>query len=133
MYSQKIKDALYVVIMLAILVFAFAANQFVASFAKSIQPSAYRSFSVSGDGKTTAIPDIAEFTFSVITQGGTDIAKIQNDNTAKVNGAIAFVKKQESKTRISRPRITAWIRNTNITIASRSMTRTAWQSHVRRR
>jgi hypothetical protein len=31
-----------------------------------------------------AISDIAQFTFSVITEGGKDIAKLQKDNTEKI-------------------------------------------------
>ncbi|MBI4094576.1 MAG: SIMPL domain-containing protein [Candidatus Liptonbacteria bacterium] len=45
-----------------------------------------------GEGKVVAVPDVARFTFSTITQGGLDIAALQAENTSKVNKAIAFVK-----------------------------------------
>jgi hypothetical protein len=45
-----------------------------------------------GEGKVVAIPDVAVFSFSVITEGGKDIASLQSQNTGKVNKAIEFVK-----------------------------------------
>ena len=39
-----------------------------------------------------AIPDVAQFTFSVITEGGKDIASLQQENTQKANRAIALLK-----------------------------------------
>lgn len=80
--------------MVAVFVFAAGYLSYVNSYSKSIQPSSFRSFSVAGEGKVVAIPDIAQFTFSVITQGGTDIAGLQNENTEKTNQAIAFLKAQ---------------------------------------
>jgi len=77
---------------LGILVAAIIAWKFVDAYSQSIQPSSFRSFSVSGDGKITAVPDVAQFTFEVITEGGTNIAGLQTQNTEKMNAAIAFVK-----------------------------------------
>ncbi len=90
--TEKIKNGLYAAIIIALLMGAYAAVNFVSAYSRSIQPSSFRSFAVSGEGKVTAIPDVAQFNFSVITQGGKDIAVIQKDNTNKVNNAIAFVK-----------------------------------------
>lgn len=77
---------------LMMLVFAYAAYSFVDSYSKSIQPGSFRSFAVSGEGKVVAVPDVARFTFSVITQGSKDIAILQRDNTSKVNKIINFIK-----------------------------------------
>ncbi len=52
-----------------------------------------RSFSVSGEGKVTIVPDIGAFTFSVISEGSKDLAKLQKDNTDKTNKAIDYLKK----------------------------------------
>lgn len=90
--NEKTKSLLNIAIIVGILVFAYAAMNFTGSYSKSIQPSSFRSFSVSGEGKATAIPDVAQFTFSVITQGGKDIAGLQKDNANKTNSAINFVK-----------------------------------------
>lgn len=93
--TNKIKDVLYVAITIALLLGTYAAISFSNSYSESIQPSSFRSFSVSGEGKIVSIPDVAEFNFSVITQGGKDIAKIQKENTDKINNAIAFLKSKK--------------------------------------
>lgn len=91
---DKPKIYLGLAFIIAVFLFAFGYLCYVNVYSKSIQPSSYRSFSVSGEGKITAIPDIAQFTFSVITQGGKDIASLQKDNTDKTNKAIDFLKAQ---------------------------------------
>jgi uncharacterized protein len=74
------------------LLFAGAYFCYVNAYSRSIQPSAYRSFSVSADAKVVAVPDVSQFTFSVITEGGKDIASLQKTNTDKINKAIDFLK-----------------------------------------
>ena len=90
--NQTIKNVLGGAIVLVVLVLGYSAASYVSSYGKSIQPSSFRSFSVTGEGKATAIPDIAEFSFQVVSQGGTDLAGVQQTNTDKTNKAIAFVK-----------------------------------------
>jgi len=90
--NPRIKDFIGVVAALGIVGFLIATWTYVDSFSKSIEPSSFRSFQVSAEGEVVAIPDVAQFTFSVITQGGTDIASLQQDNVEKTNRAIAFVK-----------------------------------------
>src|SRR3989344_569926 len=92
--SNRIKDAIGVAAILGVVVFAYAAWAYVDAFSKSIQPSSFRSFSVCGEGEAVAIPDVAQFTFQVITEGGADIADLQTQNVDKTNKAIAFVKSQ---------------------------------------
>lgn len=53
--------------------------------------TAARTMAVSVSDKVTAVPDIAQVSFSVITEGPS-IAKITDDNNAKVNKAIDMVK-----------------------------------------
>jgi uncharacterized protein YggE len=89
--NTNIKNAFGISAIIVLLVFSYAAFSYVQTYSKSIYPSS-RTFSVDGEGKIVVIPDVAQFTFSVITEGGTDISKLQNDNTAKVNGAIEFIK-----------------------------------------
>ena len=81
--SESIKNYLGIAVAAILLVFAYAAISYVNSYSQSIEPSAFRSFTVSGEGKITAIPDVAQFNFSVITEGGKDIAKLQKENTEK--------------------------------------------------
>lgn len=90
--DTKIKNYFGIAIIAVLFVFAFAAVSYVNSYSKSIQPSSFRSFSASGEDKITAIPDVAQFTFNIITEGGKEIAKLQKENTEKTNKIINFVK-----------------------------------------
>jgi uncharacterized protein len=90
--NKTLKNIIAAIGGLAILAVAYAAISYVNSYGKSIQPSSFRSFTASGDGKVTAIPDVAEFSFQVITQGGKDLTNTQTDNTNVTNKVIAFVK-----------------------------------------
>ena len=88
----QIKNVLGVVLIIALVIGGYSAFSLSRSYAKAVSPTASRSFSVSGEGKAFAVPDIAEFSFSVITQGGNDLDKLQTDNNKKVAQAIEFVK-----------------------------------------
>ena len=91
--NENIKNILGGAMEIVVLAMGYSAVSYVSSYGKSIQPSSFRSFSVTGDGKATAITDIAEFSFTVITQGGKeDIASLQAKNTEAMNKAIAFIK-----------------------------------------
>lgn len=73
-------------------VFALCAAFGVYFYSQSIQPDSYRSFFVTGEGEAVAVPDVAQFTFSVLTQGKLDIPALQKENTEKVNKVINFLK-----------------------------------------
>lgn len=76
------------------LVLAVSSLWYVSTYNESIQPGSFRSFSVTGEGKAIVVPDVARFTFGVLTEAsGKDIAKLQTDNTAKMNKIIAVLKK----------------------------------------
>jgi len=92
--DTKIKNYFGIVGIIAIAIFAVSAAVYVSSYADSIGPGAHRSFSVSGEGKVNITPDVARFSFGVVSQGGTNIGDLQNTNTEKVNNIIAFVKEQ---------------------------------------
>ena len=92
MMDVRIKNILAGAAALAVLVLAYAAVAYVGAYSSSIQPGSYRSFSVTGEGRVTAIPDVARISFSVVTEGGKDIAALQKTNTEKMTKAIAFVK-----------------------------------------
>jgi uncharacterized protein YggE len=92
--NQTTKNVLGWAVVAAVLSIGYAGLSFVKSYGESIQPSSFRSFSVTGEGKAIAIPDVAEFTFTVVTQGGTDVASVQSKNTTAANQAIAFVKSE---------------------------------------
>jgi len=90
--NDRIKKYLKITAIFMMLVFSYVAISFALSYSRSIDPASLRSFSVTGEGKVTAIPDIAQFTFSIITEGGLDVAKLQKENTIKASAAIDFIK-----------------------------------------
>lgn len=90
--NEQHKKYFWAVLGVSIIVLSSAAWRFASSYSESIQPSSFRSFSVSAEGKAISIPDVAPFTFSVVTQGDKNLANIQKENSDKMNKAIAFVK-----------------------------------------
>src|SRR3990167_9123355 len=90
--STKIKDYLGMAIIVGVLAAGYASLSYVNTYSKIAEPSAFRQFSVNGEGKEVVIPDVAQFTFSVITEGGKEIDKLQKENTERANRAIAVAK-----------------------------------------
>lgn len=90
--EQNIKNFLWGAIIIAVLALGYSAISYVNSYDKSIEPSSFRSFSVTGEGEAISVPDVASFSFTVITEGGKDIIELQTENTGKMNKAIEFVK-----------------------------------------
>ncbi len=89
-----LKNLLGLVLIGALGVASFVLFQVSKTYDRSSEPTNFRSFMVSGDGKASGTPDVAEFSFQVITEGGTDVAKLQSDNATKMNKALEFIKKQ---------------------------------------
>ncbi len=89
--NPKIKNYLGIAGVVAIAIVAIASWRFVGAYANSLQPGSYRSFSVSAEGKSVVIPDIAKFTFNVLTEGGKDLSALQTQNTENANKVIAFL------------------------------------------
>ena len=93
----RIKNYVGVALVASLAAFAIAGLWYVNAYSKSIDPSSLRSFSVVGEGKAVAIPDVARFTFEVITEGGTDLSALQTQNIDKANAAIEFIKSKGVK------------------------------------
>lgn len=89
---DKSKSYMYVALTIALLAGAYAALSYVSTYSASVEPSSFRSFTVTAQGKVIAVPDVAEFNFSVVTEGGKDVGSLQKTNTEKMNKAIDFVK-----------------------------------------
>ena len=97
-YGRMIHAHIFKGLMIVILLmFAFSYMKYVNSYDKSIEPSSFRSFSVSATGEVVAVPDIAQFTYQVITEGGIDVADLQQENTKKMNTINEFVKDEGVK------------------------------------
>lgn len=92
MMETKIKNYLGIAAIIVLFAFALAALSYVNTYSKSVQPSSFRSFTVSGEGKVVAVPDVAQFSYQVITQGGTNVAALRQENTKKSNDIIQFLK-----------------------------------------
>lgn len=88
----RIKNALGIVGVVAIALITIAAWNWVGVFSRSATAGA--TFSVTGQGKSVGVPDVAQFNFSITNEGGKDIATLQKDNTTKTNDAIAFLKSE---------------------------------------
>ncbi|MBI3632173.1 MAG: SIMPL domain-containing protein [Candidatus Vogelbacteria bacterium] len=91
--SERIKKYLGLAGIVILLAGAYSIVSFANSFSASIQPSSFRSFAVNAEGKATSIPDVAKFSYSVVTEGDTNIKALTDKNTTKSNGIIAFLKK----------------------------------------
>lgn len=95
--NQTIKNILGVAGVIVLLAVSVTSFQYVQAFRDSIEPSSFRSFSASGEGKVMTAPDLAKFTFSVRTEGDENTAAIQDENTERVNQAITFLRGQGVK------------------------------------
>lgn len=94
MSQEKIKNYMFVAVIVALLVIAYSAYSYSQTYADSMM---LRSFSVTGEAKLSVVPDVAEFDFGVLTEGGKDVAKLQEQNTTKMNKIIDYLKGQKIK------------------------------------
>ncbi|MDO8523407.1 MAG: SIMPL domain-containing protein [bacterium] len=90
--NEHTKNYLGWVAIMFVGVLSYAVLSYVRTYGSSIEPGTYRSFSVAGEGKVVAVPDVATFSFSIITEGGKDLAALQKENTTKGNKIIDFIK-----------------------------------------
>lgn len=74
------------------LLFVIAVFWYVSVYSRSVVPE--RTFTVSGEGKIVAVPDIAQLSLGVLTEGGNNLTDLQKENTEKANQVIAFLKEQ---------------------------------------
>ncbi|MBP6921646.1 SIMPL domain-containing protein [Candidatus Gracilibacteria bacterium] len=92
--SPALKNLLGLAIVVSLLGFLYFGFSITKTYNRSSEPTNFRSFTVQGDGKAVGVPDVASFTFQVITEGDEDLAKLQSENAAKMNAVIDFVAKQ---------------------------------------
>ena len=77
----------------AIFVAIITAISYTRSFSLSVKNQS-PNFSISAEGKVIAVPDVAQFSFGVITEGGTNISSLQMRNSDAVSAAIDYLKEQ---------------------------------------
>lgn len=90
--ESKIKNFLYTSIIIGIFAFIFLSVFYVYFYSKNIAPN--RTFTVQGEGKIIAIPDIAEISVSIITEGEKNLSNLQRENSEKANKFISFLKEK---------------------------------------
>lgn len=95
--DQKIKNYFGIGAIFSVAILAISSLFFAYTYSKSIsiRSNTYRNFSVNGEGKIIAVPDIALFSFSVVTEGDRDIVAIQHENTKHINDAITLLKEED--------------------------------------
>lgn len=89
--NDNIKNYLGVTIIGALIVFALGTLSVAVSYSES---SSQRNFTVFAEGKSVIIPDIAQFTFSVITEGDKNISALQKENTDKANKVNGYLRER---------------------------------------
>ena len=90
--DTRIKNWVGSAVVIALIAGAISVLWYAYTYSRATEPSSFRNFSVSGEGKAVAIPDVATFTFEVITEGGKNLADSQTTNTQRTNGALSFIK-----------------------------------------
>lgn len=90
--DPRIKNYLGWVSLLALIILTAVGVQAAFAYSRSALPVA--TFSATGEGRSVAIPDTAEFSFGLTTEGGKDVSALQKENTDKMNAAIDFVKSE---------------------------------------
>lgn len=89
--DESVRKYLYIALIIASVAFAYGVISYTGTYSKTIGLSA-RSFTVEGRGEVTAVPDVAEFSFGVLTEGGENLSSLQNENATRVNKVIDFLK-----------------------------------------
>lgn len=80
---------------IAFVVLALSAVGYVYQYGRSVnQAYPTRTFSADGEADMETATDIAVFTASVVTEGGNNVAEIQQQNVEKMNAINAFLKEQ---------------------------------------
>jgi len=92
----KIKNYLGFAAVFALILVTFSVLWYTYSYSRSIDPASLRSFAVTGEGSTVAVPDIAELSVGVTTQGGTNLATLQDENSKDMNRITIPVKPSTS-------------------------------------
>ena len=91
--SPSLKNLLGLAVIASLVGFLYFGFVVTRTYDRSSEPTNFRSFTVSAEGKSSAAPDIATFSFQVISEGD-DVAELQSENAKKMNATIDALKKQ---------------------------------------
>src|SRR3972149_235881 len=81
--DTKIRNYLGIALLVAARCTALSAFNFSYSYSRSVDPLTAPNIRVTGEGKAVAVPDIAQFSFSVIAEGN-NIQQIQSDKAGSI-------------------------------------------------
>ena len=88
MMNTAIKNYLGIAGIIALFALSYAGIR----ASNNIESIPTRTFFVQGEGETIAVPDVARFTFTILTEGGANLSGLQEDNAKKSNAAIDYLK-----------------------------------------
>lgn len=89
--NENIKNYLGITLIGALIMLVLVAFTISSTYEQS---AGQRSFEVLAQGKAVIIPDIAQFTYSVLTEGGKDVAALQKENTSRANKVNEYLTSQ---------------------------------------
>lgn len=65
------------------------------AYSDTNEPDNYRSFTVTAESEQVVIPDLATFSFQVITEGNTtDLGRLQQQNSEQTSSVVSYLKEQ---------------------------------------
>lgn len=91
--DTKIRNYLGIALIIGVVIVALAALNASYSYSRSTDPLTAPNIRATGEGKVVAVPDITQFSFSVISEGE-NMQQIQSENTRKINGIIEYLRTQ---------------------------------------
>lgn len=90
--NTKIKDGLGVALILTMAILALTAVGYVKTYSRSLGPLSLRNFTVDGEGEVVAVPNVGQFSATVITEGGENVEALQVENSKKSDSVVSFLK-----------------------------------------
>lgn len=92
--SALIRNVLGVAATIGILAAAGAMVMAASSYSSANEPTVNRTFSVTAQGEAVAVPDVASFTYGVVTQGGLEVDDLRQENVTAANAINAYLKSE---------------------------------------
>ncbi len=90
--TPNMRKGVLAILLVVLVAVGYSVVRYAETYSKSIQPGSFRSFSATGEGKVVAVPDVATFSYSVVNQGGKDLATLQEQNSTKTQKINDFLK-----------------------------------------
>jgi hypothetical protein len=93
--KKSLQNYLFAAATLFLVVCTLSMVSFASSYAKSSDNDNYRTFTVSAEGKAVGVPDVAEFSFTVFTEGNTDVSVIETENSQKNKAIVDYLRSKK--------------------------------------